>query len=100
MNTLNSTTTKLVKATKRLLQELENERTQKKVEKEESDRKIQDLEEQVQNLKSELGDAKAASENQHISNPQNQSQNTAAIQAQNIDALVEEIDTCLNLLKI
>lgn len=99
MNTLNSTTTKLVKATERLLQELENERTQKKVEKEESDRKIKDLEEQVQKLKSELDDAKA-SENQHISNPQNQSHNTAAIQAQNIDALVEEIDTCLNLLKI
>lgn len=99
MNTLNSTTTKLVKATERLLQELENERTQKKVEKEESDRKIKDLEEQVQKLKSELDDAKA-SENQHISNPKNQSQNTAAIQAQNIDALVEEIDTCLNLLKI
>lgn len=100
MNTLNSTTTKLVKATERLLQELENERTQKKVEKEESDRTIKDLEEQVQNLKSELGDAKAANENQHISNPKNQSQNTAAIQAQNIDALVKEIDTCLNLLKI
>ena len=99
MNTLNSTTTKLVKATERLLQELENERTQKKVEKEESDRKIKDLEEQVQKLKSELDDA-MASENQHISNPKNQSQNTAAIQAQNIDALVEEIDTCLNLLKI
>ena len=45
MNTLNSTTTKLVKATERLLKELENERTQKKVEKEESDRKIKDLEE-------------------------------------------------------
>ena len=99
MNTLNSTTTKLVKATERLLKELENERTQNQVEKEESDRKIKDLEEQVQKLKSELDDAKV-SENQHISNPQNQSQESAALSAENIDALVEEIDACLNLLKI
>ena len=100
METLNSTTVKLVKATERLLQKYEQERALRKEEKREAQRSIAELESQVEKLKAELSDEKLATKIQHISNPQNQSQNTAAIQAQNIDALVEEIDTCLNLLKI
>jgi len=100
METLNSTTEKLVKATERLLQKLEEERSQRSKEQGEAEGKIRDLEAQIEKLKTELSEEKEASKNLHISNPQNQSQDTAALSAQNIDALVEEIDACLNLLKI
>ena len=100
METLNSTTEKLVKATDRLLQKFEEERAQSSTNLEEKEGRIRDLEAQVENLNAELSEQKEASKNLHISNPQNQSQETAALSAQNIDALVEEIDACLNLLKI
>ena len=100
METLNSTTEKLVKATDRLLQKFEEERAQSSTNLEEKEGRIRDLEAQVENLNAELSEEKEESKNLHISNPQNQSQETAALSAQNIDALVEEIDACLNLLKI
>ncbi len=100
METLNSTTEKLVKATERLLQKLEEERSQRSKEQGETEGKIKDLEAQIEKLKIELSEEKEASKNLHISNPKNQSQDTEALSAQNIDALVEEIDACLNLLKI
>ena len=100
MKTLNSTTKKLVIATERLLQKYEQERAARKKEKVEAQGRIEELESQVEKLKTKLREEKQAAEIQHISNPQNQSQNTAALSAESIDALVEEIDTCLNLLKI
>lgn len=100
METLNSTTEKLVKATERLLQKFEQERAERKMASGESEARIKELEAQVQSLSEELSAQKEASENLHISNPQNQSQESAALSAENIDALVEEIDACLNLLKI
>lgn len=100
METLNSTTEKLFKATERLLQKLEEERALSHKNIEEKNGKIRDLEAQAEKLNSELSEEKEASKNLHISNPKNQSQDTAALSAQNIDALVEEIDACLNLLKI
>ncbi len=100
METLNSTTEKLVKATERLLQKLEEERALNRKNIEGKDGRIRDLEAQVENLNLELSEEKEVSKNLHISNPQNQSQDTATLSAQNIDALVEEIDACLNLLKI
>lgn len=100
METLNSTTEKLVKATDRLLQKFEEERAQSSTNLEEKEGRIRDLEAQVEKLKAELSEEKETSKNLHISNPQNQSQEIAALSAQNIDALVEEIDACLNLLKI
>ena len=100
METLNSTTEKLVKATDRLLHKLQEERALNRKNIEDKDERIRDLEAQVEKLNSELDEEKEASKNLHISNPQNQSQDTAALSAQNIDALVEEIDACLNLLKI
>ena len=100
METLNSTTEKLVKATDSLLQKLEEERALNRKNIEDKDEKIRDLEAQVENLNLELSEEKEVSKNLHISNPQNQSQDTSALSAQNIDALVEEIDACLNLLKI
>ena len=100
METLNSTTEKLVKATERLLQKLEEERSQSSKNLGEKEGRIRDLEAQVEKLNDELSEEKESSKNLHISNPQNQSQDTAALSAKNIDALVEEIDACLNLLKI
>lgn len=100
METLNSTTEKLVKATDRLLQKFEEKRAQSSTNLEEKEGRIRDLEAQVEKLNAELSEEKEESKNLHISNPKNQSQETAALSAQNIDALVEEIDACLNLLKI
>ena len=100
METLNSTTEKLVKATERLLQKFEQERDERKAERSEAEARIKELEAQVERLKNELSAEKQASENLHISNPTNQSHNTATLSAESIDALVEEIDACLNLLKI
>ena len=100
METLNSTTEKLVKATELLLRKYDKERAARKVEKREAQGRIAELESQVEKLKAELSEEKQVAEIQHISNPQNQSQNTAALSAESIDALVEEIDACLNLLKI
>ena len=96
METLNSTTEKLVKATERLLQKFEKELAERS----EAEARIKELEAQVERLNNELSAEKKASENLHISNPTNQSQNTATLSAESIDALVEEIDACLNLLKI
>ena len=100
METLNSTTEKLVKATERLLQKFEQERAERKAERSEEKARIKELEAQVERLNNELSAEKKASENLHISNPTNQSHNTATLSAESIDALVEEIDACLNLLKI
>ncbi|MEC7653732.1 MAG: hypothetical protein VX548_02175 [Bacteroidota bacterium] len=100
METLNSTTEKLVNATELLLRKYEKERAARKVEKREAQGRIAELESQVEKLKAELSEEKQVAEIQHISNPQNQSQNTAALSAESIDALVEEIDACLYLLKI
>ena len=100
METLNSTTEKLVKATERLLQKFEQERAERKAERSEAEARIKELEAQVERLKNELSTEKQASENLHISNPTNQSHNTATLSAESIDDLVEEIDACLNLLKI
>ena len=100
METLNSTTEKLVKASERLLQKFEQERAERKDERSEAEARIKELEAQVERLNNELSAEKQASENLHISNPTNQSQNTATLSAESIDALVEEIDACLNLLKI
>ena len=100
METLNSTTEKLVKATERLLQKFEQERAERKAERSEAEARIKELEAQVERLNNELSAEKQASENLHISNPTNQSHNIATLSAESIDALVEEIDACLNLLKI
>ena len=100
METLNSTTEKLVKATERLLQKFEQERAERKAERSEAEARIKELEAQVERLNNELSAEKQASENLHISNPTNQSHNTATLSAESIDDLVEEIDACLNLLKI
>ena len=100
METLNSTTEKLVKATERLLQKFEQERAERKAERSEVEARVKELEAQVERLNNELSAEKQASENLHISNPTNQSHNTATLSAESIDALVEEIDACLNLLKI
>lgn len=100
METLNSTTEKLVKATERLLQKFEQERAERSAERSEAEARIKELEAQVERLNNELSAEKQASENLHISNPTNQSHNTATLSAESIDALVEEIDACLNLLKI
>ena len=100
METLNSTTEKLVKATERLLQKFEQERAERKAERSEAEARIKELEAQVERLNNELSAEKQASENLHISNPTNQSHNTATLSAESIDELVEEIDACLNLLKI
>lgn len=100
METLNSTTEKLVKASERLLQKFEQERAERKAERSEAEARIKELEAQVERLNNELSAEKQASENLHISNPTNQSHNTATLSAESIDALVEEIDACLNLLKI
>ena len=100
METLNSTTEKLVKATERLLQKFEQERAERKAERSEAEARIKELEAQVERLKNELSTEKQASENLHISITTNQSHNTATLSAESIDALVEEIDACLNLLKI
>ena len=100
METLNSTTEKLVKATERLLQKFEQERAERKAERSEAEARIKELEAQVERLNNELSAEKQASKNLHISNPTNQSHNTATLSAESIDALVEEIDACLNLLKI
>ena len=100
METLNSTTEKLVKATERLLQKFEQERAERKAERSEAEARIKELEAQVERLNNELSAEKQASENLHISNSTNQSHNTATLSAESIDALVEEIDACLNLLKI
>ena len=99
METLNSTTEKLVKATERLLQKFEQERAERKAERSEAEARIKELEAQVERLNNELSAEKQASENLHISNPQI-NHNTATLSAESIDALVEEIDACLNLLKI
>lgn len=96
METLNSTTEKLVKATERLLQKFEQERAERS----EAEARIKELEAQVERLNNELSAEKQASENLHISNSTNQSHNTATLSAESIDALVEEIDACLNLLNI
>ena len=96
METLNSTTEKLVKATERLLQKFEQERAERS----DAEARIKELEAQVERLNNELSAEKQASENLHISNSTNQSHNTATLSAESIDALVEEIDACLNLLKI
>ena len=100
METLNTTTEKLVKATERLLQKFEQERAERSAERSEAEARIKELEAQVERLNNELSAEKQASENLHISNPTNQSHNTATLSAESIDALVEEIDACLNLLKI
>ena len=100
METLNSTTEKLVKATELFLRKYEKERAARKVEKGEAQGRIAELESQVEKLKAELCEEKQVAEIQNISNPQNQSQNIAALSAESIDALVEEIDACLYLLKI
>ncbi|MBM72369.1 MAG: hypothetical protein CL847_06265 [Crocinitomicaceae bacterium] len=100
MKTLNSTTEKLVKATERLLQKLEEERALSRKNIEDKIGRIRDLEAQVEKLNLELSEEKESSKNLHISKTKNQSQDTDALSAQNIDALVEEIDACLNLLKI
>ena len=89
-----------MKATERLLQKFEQERAERKAERSEAEARIKELEAQVERLKNELSAEKQASENLHISNPTNQSHNTATLSAKSIDALVEEIDACLNLLKI
>ena len=96
METLNSTTEKLVKATEHLLHKFEQERAERS----KAEARIKELEAQVERLKNELITEVQASENLHISNPTNQSHNTANLSAESIDALVEEIDTCLKLLKI
>ena len=100
METLNSTTEKLVKATERLLQKFEQERAERSAERSAEEEKIKELEAKVERLNNELSAEKQASENLHISKPTNQSHNTATLSAESIDALVEEIDACLNLLKI
>ena len=100
METLNSTTEKLVKATERLLHKFEQERTERRAERSEAEARIKELEAKVERLNNELSAEKQASENIHISNPTNQSHNTATLSAESIDALEEEIDACLNLLKL
>jgi seryl-tRNA synthetase len=103
METLNSSTQKLLKATERLLQDFETERAGRKGDREKAEERIVELEAQVEKLSADLenalSDSKKASDS-HISNPLTQSHDTVALKAENIDALVEEIDACLNLLKI
>jgi phage shock protein A len=99
MKTLNSSTQKLLKATERLLQDFEVERAGRKDDIENAEGRIKELEAQVEKLSTELSLSKEASD-LHISNPLTQSHDTVALKAENIDALVEEIDACLNLLKI
>ena len=93
MNTLKEKTKKLVTATERLLQDFERERTERNEEKEMLSSRIQELEEKLEKTCAGVSEVS-------ISNPINQSPDTVALSAENIDALVEEIDACLNLLKI
>ena len=99
MKTLNSSTEKLLEATERLLGAYEIERTSRQEDKEKYEARITDLETTVAQLRDEISVLNEAAKS-HISNPQTQSPDSVALKAENIDALVEEIDACLNLLKI
>jgi phage shock protein A len=99
MNTLKEKTENLVTATERLLQDFGRERTERIEEREKLNSRIKDLEAELEEMSARNTRSAKASE-VSISNPINQSPDTVALSAENIDALVEEIDACLNLLKI
>lgn len=99
MKTQNSSTEKLIVATERLLGAYESERAGRQDDKRSYEERIAEMEATITKLRGEISDLKEAAES-HISNPQTQSPDSVALKAENIDALVEEIDACLNLLKI
>ena len=99
MKTQNSSTEKLIVATERLLGAYESERAGRQDDKRSYEERITELEATIAQLRGEISDLKEAAES-HISNHQIQSPDSVALKAENIDALVEEIDACLNLLKI
>jgi hypothetical protein len=106
MPTLKESTEKLVAATDRLLQDYKMERSARKVEEEKAHAQIKDLKEQLTALQNKYESAvdknEVARNASKISspNPTIQSHDTAAFSADQIDALVEEIDSCLSCLNL
>jgi len=106
MPTLKESTEKLVAATDRLLQDYKMERSARKVEEEKADAQIKDLKEQLTALQNKYEltvtkyEGELSASKVSIPNPTIQSHDTAAFTADQIDALVEEIDSCLSCLNL
>jgi uncharacterized protein (DUF342 family) len=106
MPTLKESTEKLVAATDRLLQDYKMERSARKVEEEKADAQIKDLKEQLTALQNKFEltvtkyEGELSASKTSIPNPTIQSHDTAAFSADQIDALVEEIDSCLSCLNL
>ncbi|PCJ81304.1 MAG: hypothetical protein COA49_06215 [Bacteroidetes bacterium] len=109
MPTLMKSTEKLVAATERLLQEYQMERAARKTDVEHAQAKINELEAQLLSAQKELKQMEEQMEKKieehrasavSIPNPPIQSHDTATLSADQIDALVEEIDSCLSCLNL
>ena len=106
MPTLKESTEKLVAATDRLLQDYQLERSARKAEGEKASTQINDLKDQLTDLQNKLEQSINKHEEEmsvskiSLPNPKIQSHDTAAFSAEQIDALVEEIDSCLSCLNL
>ena len=106
MSTLTDSTNKLVDATEKLLQKFQVERAGRKADDDKSKVQIIELKEklstallQIEKLTFENEKCTTALEaSKHTLNPIIQSHDTANLSAEQIDALVKEIDSCLSLL--
>jgi len=106
MSTLTDSTNKLVDATEKLLQKFQVERAGRKADDDKSKVQIIELKEklstallQIEKLTFENEKCtKALEASKHTHNPIIQSHDTANLSAEQIDALVKEIDSCLSLL--
>ena len=106
MPTLKESTEKLVAATDRLLQDYQLERSARKAEGEKASAQINDLKGQLTDLQNKFKqmvnkhEEEMSASKTSIPNPKIQSHDTAAFSAEQIDALVEEIDSCLSCLNL
>ena len=109
MSTLIESTEKLVAATDRLLQGYQMESSARKADSEKAQSKINELEAQLMSAQSEIKKLVEQLEEQlegqaasavSIPNPPIQSHDSVTLSADQIDALVEEIDSCLSCLKL
>jgi septal ring factor EnvC (AmiA/AmiB activator) len=109
MSTLIESTEKLVAATDRLLQGYQMESSARKADSEKAQSKINELEAQLMSAQSEIKKLVEQLEEQlegqaasavSIPNPPIQSHDSVTHSADQIDALVEEIDSCLSSLNL
>jgi len=109
MSTLIESTEKLVAATDRLLQGYQMESSARKADSEKAQSKINELEAQLMSAQSEIKKLVEQLEEQlegqaasavSIPNPPIQSHDSETLSADQIDALVEEIDSCLSSLNL